>query len=623
MAGIPDAAARSTIDLSRFESRSIGLPDLLERLSGVDVVTYGGTGQGSFVRIRGSSSEQVLVVVDGVRMNPVAGGGADFDSIPRELVDRVEVARGAGSARYGADALGGVVSLVSDPAARRGGVTGAASSGGALRTSATAAGLLRGAAPGSATRPSGSGAPWRYDLTVRREISPERFEYYDSLRDESRTRTNADADAWGAAGGLRGPLGGGDLSLRLWGTALAAGSPGPSEFPTGVARRGEDRGTVAVRWEERDGGLSRTAWTVDGSFRNELVRYRNDEPILGASPVRVETRGSSAGGGAIARRAVGAWLLLGGGADARVETIDDRDAGRHGRTVAGTHGEATALLGKVEATVATRLEGVDDRSSDGGPRLTALPSAGVVLRLRERLSVRAHGGRAYRLPTFLELWLPNMETVGGNPDLEPEDAWSGDVGIAASAGDLGRLEAGIDAAVFGTSYRQSILFAPVSETRFGPVNAERAWIAGTELSATTRFAPRGDGRVVEAELSWTRLESKRIETDAPLPGRPRDRWFARLAGRPVPWVEPFVEATWNSGGYADFFGNLEIPAGEVIGAGLSLRGSGRLEGLSLTVEGSNLTDADVRDARYFPQPGRTVWVTTTWRAGRTTASQGD
>ena len=68
----------------------------------------GGLGQFSTVSIRGSSAEQVLVLLDGVRLNTGGGGSVDFSTIPLDSIERIEVIRGGGTTLYGSDAIGGV-----------------------------------------------------------------------------------------------------------------------------------------------------------------------------------------------------------------------------------------------------------------------------------------------------------------------------------------------------------------------------------------------------------------------------------------------------------------------------------------------------------------------------------
>jgi len=86
--------------------------DVLQTVPGVVVTRSGGPGQPSRVSIRGSSSSQVLVLVDGVPVNSALTGAADLSLLPVENVERVTVLTGAQSARYGPRAMGGVIEVV-------------------------------------------------------------------------------------------------------------------------------------------------------------------------------------------------------------------------------------------------------------------------------------------------------------------------------------------------------------------------------------------------------------------------------------------------------------------------------------------------------------------------------
>ncbi len=87
--------------------------DVLRRLPGVDVAQNGGMGQQSSLFIRGTESRHVLVLIDGVRLNQAGiSGSSDMSQIPISLVQRIEYIRGARSAVYGSDAIGGVVNII-------------------------------------------------------------------------------------------------------------------------------------------------------------------------------------------------------------------------------------------------------------------------------------------------------------------------------------------------------------------------------------------------------------------------------------------------------------------------------------------------------------------------------
>ncbi|MEX9820601.1 TonB-dependent vitamin B12 receptor BtuB [Providencia vermicola] len=98
-------------DIDHWQSNTV--IDVLRRLPGVDIAQYGGIGQQSSLFIRGSESRHVLVLVDGVRLNQAGiSGSSDMSQIPISLVQRIEYIRGARSAVYGSDAIGGVVNII-------------------------------------------------------------------------------------------------------------------------------------------------------------------------------------------------------------------------------------------------------------------------------------------------------------------------------------------------------------------------------------------------------------------------------------------------------------------------------------------------------------------------------
>ncbi len=90
------------------------LPDLLRQVPGVEVTQSGSPGTVADVSIRGSTSAQTLIMLDGVPVNDSATGAFDISRIPTDGMERVEVVRGAGGALYGSQAIGGVVNLFTE-----------------------------------------------------------------------------------------------------------------------------------------------------------------------------------------------------------------------------------------------------------------------------------------------------------------------------------------------------------------------------------------------------------------------------------------------------------------------------------------------------------------------------
>jgi vitamin B12 transporter len=88
------------------------LGDVLRFVPGVEITRLGGAGQQTSIFLRGTESNHVLVLMDGLRLNPGTIGTAAIQNIAPEFVERVEVVKGPRSTLYGSDAIGGVVNVI-------------------------------------------------------------------------------------------------------------------------------------------------------------------------------------------------------------------------------------------------------------------------------------------------------------------------------------------------------------------------------------------------------------------------------------------------------------------------------------------------------------------------------
>ena len=88
------------------------LPSLLRKYPGVNITANGGQGAQASITLRGASASQTLVLVDGMRVASATAGSAYLSNIPLSAIARVEIAEGAHSAEWGADAIGGVVNII-------------------------------------------------------------------------------------------------------------------------------------------------------------------------------------------------------------------------------------------------------------------------------------------------------------------------------------------------------------------------------------------------------------------------------------------------------------------------------------------------------------------------------
>jgi vitamin B12 transporter len=96
-------------DLKRRQVKTV--VDALRLSQGLTVFSNGGPGTSSTVRIRGSNSDQVLVLIDGAIMNSATLGDFSFANVTTDNIERIEILRGAQSMLWGADAMGGVINI--------------------------------------------------------------------------------------------------------------------------------------------------------------------------------------------------------------------------------------------------------------------------------------------------------------------------------------------------------------------------------------------------------------------------------------------------------------------------------------------------------------------------------
>lgn len=101
--------------ITRDEIKAIqpsSITDLLKRLPGVQVANQGGPGNTSALFIRGRSTRNVLVMINGIRVGSATTGMASLSALPLKSIERVELLRGPRSSTYGTDAVSGVLNII-------------------------------------------------------------------------------------------------------------------------------------------------------------------------------------------------------------------------------------------------------------------------------------------------------------------------------------------------------------------------------------------------------------------------------------------------------------------------------------------------------------------------------
>lgn len=103
----------AVIDADAIESRQAkNAQDVLLQTAGIQITRSGGPGTAASTFIRGANANHTLVLINGIRVNSNTTGDFNLSNIPTESIERIEVLKGAQSAIYGADAIGGVINII-------------------------------------------------------------------------------------------------------------------------------------------------------------------------------------------------------------------------------------------------------------------------------------------------------------------------------------------------------------------------------------------------------------------------------------------------------------------------------------------------------------------------------
>ena len=106
---LPTTAIITAEDIERIKPQDFG--ELLKLKSGIGFRDSGGRGSSGGLFVRGTRTEQTLILIDGIRVSSATNGATAIQRIPLEAIERIEIIKGPMSGVYGADAIGGVIQI--------------------------------------------------------------------------------------------------------------------------------------------------------------------------------------------------------------------------------------------------------------------------------------------------------------------------------------------------------------------------------------------------------------------------------------------------------------------------------------------------------------------------------
>ncbi|MGH8129393.1 MAG: TonB-dependent receptor domain-containing protein [Steroidobacteraceae bacterium] len=481
----PAAEVLASVELIRGEELlrqpATDLGDALRMIPGVEVARLGGPGQQTSLFLRGTESNHVLVLVDGLRINPGTIGSAAIQNIAPELVERVEIVKGPRSTLYGSDALGGVINVIT----RRGAANGGSVQAGLGRYDTKSASLTAGI--GGTRGDASAGVSW-----LDSDGFPTRSGDATDRGYENRSFTAA----------ARADVGAVELGARAW---HASGTSEYSDFFVTPVDQDFENSAFALT----------AAFALRQSWETRLTAgHAFDELRQNQSPDFLETR-----------RATLDWQNDFAWSDQHRLTAgllwqdEDADAESFGLPYgADTTTSQLYLQDQAAIGVHRLLAGVayTDHETFGG-HATWNAEYGYAIGDRALLTVAA--GTAFRAPDATDRF-----GFGGNPELNPEKSQSVELGYRQRIGEHQALSL----TAFRNEIDELIQFVVTDFDTFEGENrnVERARIEGVEVSWSY------DGASWAARASATLQDPRDAFSNARLLRRAREN-FTLAASRRI------------------------------------------------------------------------------------------
>lgn len=490
-------AARTTYvvtaaQIARDGDRTVA--DAIQAVPGVNIVRYGAFGAAATVGIRGSSAQQILILVDGL---PMAGGEIDdinLEQFSVSGVDRIEVVEGGGSTLYGSGSMGGVINIITaNPA---------------TQTNATVA--------------TGSFDEQTYlfqtpFLTFQRTYAANDYSVINAPN-----RQNAQAGLTSVTARYAHAVG--QFNFTISGDLADAelGVPGELDFFSPTSEQNNVNRDVRLSAEHKG---ARSSTTLDLGDSSQELAYTCNTPVDYTCPNSYPTPGPgmtsnppyaealydrhwmasmrNVTGDAHERLVYGIDLMRG------VARVDAGTGG--GSPVAADNAPVFDPYAQTAAYVQSQWFGDHGEQiyaglrgeRDGGLGGAYSPSLGGIAPLGNALQLKINAATAFRAPTAEELYYPGFS----NPNLAPERTRVADATIVAPT-----LAGGLTLGWFAMSGSNLIVSPPPN---YIPENVGSASIAGLSLQASTP-----PFRGYSATLGVTNLyRAQDLDTDTRLPGR--------------------------------------------------------------------------------------------------------
>ncbi|MBD3182995.1 TonB-dependent receptor [Candidatus Poribacteria bacterium] len=450
-------------------SASTNLGQILETSNILNISDYG-PGGFAMASIRGSSSEQVLVLLDGQRINDSRSGVVDLNNIPLNSISRIEIVKGGNSAMYGADAVGGVINIITkNPVSSK---VKAWSSMGSY--SAYNWGIET-----SRTSDNVSGL-----VTLSQSKAEADFPFRDKF-DREMIRENAQSKIRNIFGKINWNISSkADLRASGGHSYSVKGDPGPVGLYTPDASKKDKVNEIKTHFNYQP--LSFFHFNVNIQGRKTSLRYINPKmpyPTDDTHKNRVMDSEFQF------RFLPETKIPIIAGVYLRDEVMDSTALGIKKRETYSFYaqqeikrefGQNPFRLKGISIFPAIRWDHYSDFNAGLSPKIGFLTSFGD----ENSLAFRGNIGISYRAPNMNDLYWPSDAFAVGNPDLNPETSLNADAGFYINVSQQSFLsyisDFRLGSTLFRNEFKDRIQWTPGPDGKWSPQNLSEATSTGLE-----------------------------------------------------------------------------------------------------------------------------------------------
>lgn len=488
------AASVDVITSTEIEKKKIiTLADVLQSVPGLHIAQSGTKGQTTSLFIRGTESNHTQLQIDGRKISPNLAGGYDYTNLNLDNVKRIEVVKTPASVTHGADAIGGVVNLISKEPTKE---------------------------PTHAFEGEfGSYGAYRFSGSSAMKI--DRFSYSASFTHEESDfqRPNSNYKQTGMRGKL--DYNGDQIHTDLlfgW-YEVNSGVPGISSFPSpdDIIDTQSVILSPGIEWQPSENWNHKLYLSYDRQKQDFFSSFFSNEQVM--KSWRLDYSAAFTG--------FESFTLL-AGTEAYTTEVQregfapiDESQDNAGFFLHSQYQPNT----KWNLLTAVRYDTYSDFKNAWSWRTGASfqPKDGVVL--------HTNVGESYSIPTFQDLYFPGS----ANPDVNPEKGLSWEGGIKIQKGPWG-----ISGIVFWNEIDNLIQYVPDPEIDFTG-RVENVALARTYgLEFTTAY----EGDHIQPQINYTYTEAKDEANDKRLLRRPRHQFDALVTAQPRDYLHLNLGVTW-------------------------------------------------------------------------------